>query len=191
MKKTPKIILILCLLLFFVLLIALFFNNIMQNDINPDRYNQIIDKASKKHNVPASLIKAVIWKESKFDPNVTGAAGEIGLMQIMPGAVEDWKKGTKTNKTPSKKELFNPELNIEIGSWYLAWTGKHWENYKSKLILQISEYNAGYGNVTKKWKPASPGDEVKLDNIKINSTKKYVRDVINKMKEYDNAKKSP
>lgn len=191
MKKTPKIILILCLLLFFVLLIALFFNNVMQNDINPDRYNQIIDKASKKHNVPASLIKAVIWKESKFDPNVTGAAGEIGLMQIMPGAVEDWKKGTKTNKTPSKKELFKPELNIEIGSWYLAWTGKHWENYKSKLILQISEYNAGYGNVTKKWKPASPGDEVKLDNIKINSTKKYVRDVINKMKEYDNAKKSP
>lgn len=143
-----------------------------------------IAEASAKHGIPQSLIKALIWRESKFDPQTIGKAGEIGLMQIMPGAVADWSKATG-NPAPSRKKLFIPKINIEIGTWYLAQAGKHWENYKSKEILQLSEYNAGYGNVTKNWKPKNPNTEVKLSDITIQSTRKYVESILEKKAEYE------
>ncbi len=144
--------------------------------------------ASQKHNVSPSLIRAIIWRESKFNPRVIGKAKEIGLMQITSGAVQDWCKANKKS-TPMRRSLFKPSLNIEIGTWYLARAGRHWDGYKSKEILQISEYNAGYGNITKNWKPKSPTNEVKLSDITISSTRKYVEDVLKKKAEYENSEK--
>ena len=143
-----------------------------------------ISAASQKYNVSPALIRAIIWKESKFNPRVVGKAKEVGLMQITAGAVEDWSNATK-QRVPSRRSLFKPSLNIEIGTWYLARAGKHWNGYRSREILQISEYNAGYGNVSKGWKPKSPGNEVKLSNITITSTRKYVEDVLKKKAEYE------
>ena len=148
------------------------------------RVDELIAKASAKHGVPPQLIKAIIWQETKFRPNMRGKAGEIGLMQIRPEtAVLEWQRGNKLSFTPTEAQLFDPETNIDIGTWYLAWTGKHWKGYKSQLILQIAEYNAGYGNA-RKWKPAKPETEVKLTDITIKSTRAYVENVTKKMKEY-------
>jgi len=155
---------------------------------NEHDYDGIIEKMAEKHGVPATLIKAVIWKESKFKPNIRGKAGEIGLMQLMPGAIEEWRRGTKTDNTPSEAKVFSPELNIEIGTWYLAWCGGHWADYKSSLILQLSEYNAGYGRV-KKWKPADKMAEVKITDITIPGTRRYITDILAKKAEYDKEKK--
>ncbi len=148
------------------------------------RVDELIAKASAKHGVSPQLIKAIIWQETKFRPNMRGKAGEIGLMQIRPEtAVLEWQRGNKLSFTPTEAQLFDPETNIDIGTWYLAWTGKHWKGYKSQLILQIAEYNAGYGNA-RKWKPAKPETEVKLTDITIKSTRAYVENVTKKMKEY-------
>ena len=143
-----------------------------------------IAEASARHGVPESLIRALIWRESKFNPRTVGKAGEIGLMQIMPGAVADWCSATG-NPAPSKKALFHPGNNIEIGTWYLAQAGRHWKDYRSREILQLSEYNAGYGNVSKNMKPKSPDDELKLSDITIPSTRKYVEDILAKKAEYE------
>ena len=146
--------------------------------------NELVSKASAKHGVPPQLIKAIIWRESKFKPNMRGKAGEIGLMQIRPEtAVIEWQKGNNISDVPSEKQLFDPETNIDIGTWYLAWTGKHWDGYKSQLMLQIAEYNAGYGNA-KKWKPNKPETEMKLKSITFKSTRAYVDSVMKKMKEF-------
>ncbi|MBQ7651539.1 MAG: transglycosylase SLT domain-containing protein [Victivallales bacterium] len=147
-----------------------------------------ISAASQKHNVSPALIRAIIWRESKFNPRVVGKAKEIGLMQITDGAVKDWSAATK-QRVSSRRSLFKPSLNIEIGTWYLARAAKHWNGYKSKEILQISEYNAGYGNVSKGWKPKSPDREVKLSDITISSTRKYVEDVLKKKAEYEKSEK--
>ncbi len=151
------------------------------------KYDPIIEAAAARHGVPPSLVKAIIWRESNFRPDVRGKAGEIGLMQLMPCAVDDWTRVNKAGRRPSEKELFNPELNIEIGAWYLSWTGRHWDGYKSRELLQISEYNAGYGGVTKNWKPALPDDELRPEDIKFSSTRKYVMDVLKKKKELEQA----
>ena len=144
--------------------------------------NAIADAAAVRNGVDPVLVKAIIWKESRYRVNAVGKAGEIGLMQLYGTAVSEWSRRTG-KAVPSRTELFRPETNIDIGVWYLSWTGKHWTGYKSALVLQISEYNAGYGNVSKYWKPKSPGDEVKLEQIGIKSTRIYVRDVMRRMEE--------
>ena len=143
-------------------------------------YDKIIRDAAARHGIEPELIKAVVWQESRFDPNVKGDRGEVGLMQIRPekGAVEEWRK-TYGATIRCKGILFRPELNIEIGSWYLARAMKNWSGYKYQYELALSEYNAGRRGM-RPWVPDSFDGKV-IDKITISSTKKYVQSV---MKQY-------
>ena len=53
-----------------------------------DKYDEIISKAAKKHDLAFPLIKALIKVESDFDPRAVSPMGAKGLMQIMPGNVK-------------------------------------------------------------------------------------------------------
>ena len=145
----------------------------------------VMIQAAQRNEVPLALLKAVIWKESRFKPNSRGSHGEIGLMQLMPIAIEQWRQDNKVSKTPSEQELFNPEVNVAIGAWYLAWCGRHWKGYRSQELLQVSEYNAGYRRVSTQWKPAKPQAEVPLSAITIKSTRKYTQAVLERRAYYE------
>ena len=70
--------------------------------------------------VDPALLKAVIWRESKYNASEIGGKGEIGLMQIMVDrAASDWAR-VKKYPLPSAGALYDPELNIEIGCAALA-----------------------------------------------------------------------
>ncbi|MBO5202223.1 MAG: transglycosylase SLT domain-containing protein [Lentisphaeria bacterium] len=85
-----------------------------------ESFDEIIEKAARRNNLPPELIRAVIWRESKFNRHTIGKDGEVGLMQIRPEtAVIDWARAKKRS-IPSKGALMDPALNIEIGSWYLG-----------------------------------------------------------------------
>ena len=51
-----------------------------RNDAPPDE----IDRAASLYNVPAELVRAVIWAESAGDAGAISHRGAIGLMQLMP-----------------------------------------------------------------------------------------------------------
>ena len=93
--------------------------------ISEAELDKLIDRVSKEEKVSPALLKAVVWKESKFDNRRVGKKGEIGLMQLMDGAVTDWARAKKRD-IPKKDDLFDPELNLEIGAWYLAWSSRLW-----------------------------------------------------------------
>ena len=83
-------------------------------------YDPIIREAARKYCIDSCLLKAVIWKESKFKQNARGGKGEVGLMQIRPTtAAKEW---TDVNHIdiPGEGILFYPRINIEIGAWYLS-----------------------------------------------------------------------
>lgn len=87
------------------------------------------------HGVPLDLARAVVKVESSGDPAALGAAGEIGLMQIMPATARllgfDGDLG----------ELFEPRTNLDYGLRYLA---KAYRLANGDLCGTILRYNAGH-----------------------------------------------
>ena len=146
------------------------------------RYDRIIAEAGKRNGVDPCLIKAVIWRESKFNAGEKGGKGEIGLMQIMPGrAASDWAR-VKKYSLPTAGALYDPELNIEIGSWYLGRALHRWSKFRNSTALALCEYNAGLTRA-KKWQPETGEGEV-ISRIKIASTKRYVKDILKRYNKY-------
>ena len=86
------------------------------------------------YGVDPALILAVIHAESSGDPNVLGARGESGLMQVK-SATASWMLGRPVNAA----DLRDPSLNIQAGTAYLAW--QQGRGYTLEDV--ISGYNAG------------------------------------------------
>jgi soluble lytic murein transglycosylase len=139
-------------------------------------YADEIREAAAKYDLPPELIRALIKKESRFNARATGKAGEVGLMQILPGgAVADWARVHKCDP-PSREQLFDVRTNLDIGCWYLSRAMRKWSNYRYAMHLALAEYNAGAKN-TARWKPADPKDEV-LPRIDFPGTKEYVSEIM-------------
>lgn len=141
-------------------------------------------EASLKHGVDRELILAVIWRESKFDPLAKGAAGERGLMQIMPAAADDYVKFQKMNSF-NYDDLFDPEINVSTGSWYLGRAIKRWEGRDNPIPFALAEYNAGRRHALR-WAEGSEEmtAEEFIENIDFPTTKDYINTIIKKYEEY-------
>ena len=146
------------------------------------QYDNIITIIARQYSIDPLLVKAVIWRESDFNPNAVGTKGEIGLMQLMmKSSVKDWATHKK-RREPERGVVFNPWLNIEIGTWYLAWCRQQWRGYGNKEALALATYNAGYSNV-KKWIPEKYQGNI-IELIKFPSTKNYVLSIMKKYQLY-------
>ncbi|MFH0702802.1 MAG: lytic transglycosylase domain-containing protein [bacterium] len=104
---------------------------IAKNDVE-----NLVKSAAKKFNIDERLILAIIKQESNFNPNAVSSAGAKGLMQLMPGTAS--KLGVNNP--------FDPVQNIEGGVKYLKGLI---DKYRGNLVLALSAYNAGSGNVSK------------------------------------------
>jgi soluble lytic murein transglycosylase-like protein len=96
----------------------------------------LIYHQSKKFDVDESLVKAVIFTESYFNPNATSKKGASGLMQLMPATAEKY----------GVKDLYNPRQNIIAGIQHLKYL---LSRYPYKLKFAIAAYNAGENAVDK------------------------------------------
>jgi len=66
------------------------------------KYTPLIEEIAARHGVSPNLVKALIWKESCFNEKAVGSHGEVGLMQIMPGAITEWANRTHPKFKPTK-----------------------------------------------------------------------------------------
>ncbi len=118
-------------------------------------YHQMVMNAAQQHGVPASLIHAVIQKESGYNPGATSKRHARGLMQITP------ETGRFVGVRDSHR-LYDPQTNINAGAAYL----KYLMDMHDTVDEVLAAYNSGPGNV-RKYKGVPPFRE----------TKRYVRDV--------------
>ncbi len=103
-------------------------------------YDAILKAEGEKYNIDWRLVAALIFHESKFNPNARAFGGAYGLMQFMPGT------GPKFGVYPTS----TPEVQIQGGYKYLSRITKLWtrikdEEERNKFIL--ASYNAGAGHI--------------------------------------------
>ena len=99
---------------------------------------------AREHDLDPALIAAVIYQESKFRPSAKSSSGAIGLMQLTPATAQRDRDphGGSAFRT---SDLYNPEINIRYGAWYLD---NLFKKYGSERLV-LAAYNAGQGNVDK------------------------------------------
>lgn len=149
------------------------------------RFDTYIETAARRHGLPPALVKAVIWQESRFDPDVRGSAGEIGLMQIREPAAREW---ATAEKIPNFRHemIFDPGANTLCGAWYLARALKRYPKTDHPLPYALADYNAGRGNVLKWMKgEAATKSAVFIEQIGFPSTKKYVLNILARQEGYE------
>jgi soluble lytic murein transglycosylase-like protein len=103
-----------------------------RSDAPPDE----IDRAAAVHNIPAELVRAVIWAESAGDAGAISTAGAIGLMQLMP----------RTAGEMYVEDPVDPAQNIMGGTRYLRWLANQ---FNGDMVLTLAAYNAGPDAVRK------------------------------------------
>jgi soluble lytic murein transglycosylase-like protein len=102
-------------------------------------YGYIIRSVAARYGVPEKRLRAMIIAESSVEATATGAAGERGLLQLMPAALADVNRSYGLNFT--WEDMYVPERNIEAGAAYL--TLKYREAGSWDAATQC--YNVGYG----------------------------------------------
>jgi soluble lytic murein transglycosylase len=147
--------------------------------ISPARFQQydsLIGSVAAEHHLDPMLLKAVVWRESRFDPQKYGTAGERGLMQVSEKAAKEWARENKIDNF-QVEELFEPKTNLEAGAWYLQRAFQHWETQPDPLPFALAEYNAGPSRA-QRWAGGSDTTAISkkdfLANIDFPGTRKYV-----------------
>lgn len=151
--------------------------------VSPARFHQhdaLIRAVAAEHQLDHMLVKALVWRESRFDAQKFGNAGERGLMQVSEKAAGEWARDAKKDDF-RVEELFDPKTNLEAGTWYLRHAIEHWQNQADPVPFALAEYNAGASRALR-W---AGGDDTKavaektfLAKIDFPGTRKYVDSII-------------
>ncbi len=131
----------------------------------PLAYEHVIRGHARNYELDAALIAAVIYRESKFDPDARSRSGAIGLMQLLP----DTARGIAVHTGGRDfvvEDLLDPEINVRYGSFYLRRLLRKYEDER----LALAAYNAGQANVDE-WLAAD-------GEIAFAETRQYVDEIV-------------
>jgi soluble lytic murein transglycosylase len=136
-------------------------------------------RAAARTGVKPDLLLSLARQESLFDPTARSIADARGVMQLLPSTAQ--KVAARSGIPQSRLDLYDPALNIELGS----------ANLKLLLALfngnqfrTIAAYNAGEEAV-QRWDARYPGpDDEWVENIEYAETRNYVKKVVGGIREY-------
>jgi peptidoglycan lytic transglycosylase len=140
--------------------------------------------AARRYGLEPALIKAVVWRESRFNPAVRGNAGELGLMQLQEPAAQEWADAEHLTNFEHITCL-DPGTNTMAGTWYLRKLIRRYRQTDDPLPYALADYNAGRGNVLK-WNKGSAqtNPAIFIDQIGFPTTKIYVKEVLQRYHHY-------
>jgi soluble lytic murein transglycosylase len=141
----------------------------------PLPYRDLTFKYARAYNQDPYLLAAMMKAESNFDNRAVSARGARGLMQIMPETGQSVASALGySNFSPD--QLFEPEININIGAWYLADLDNE---FYGNVILMLAAYNGGRGNVREWVSDTEKSGGIKtFDQIPFPETRYYVKKVL-------------
>ena len=137
----------------------------------PAYYIDLIRRQADERGIDPLLMLSLIRQESLFNTFATAAAGEKGLMQVIPPTAQyiaeqlGWRDY-------QHKDLFRPYAGIAFGAFYID---EQLNRFDRNALVALAAYNAGPGRAYD-WNALSGGDpDLFMTTITIDSTRHYVQ----------------
>ena len=163
------------------------------------RYDSLIANEAARYGVDKDLVWSIAYEESYFRPWKDGQDGEIGMMQVTPGALSDWAaengSAATQQRTANAPESFlrDPERNIQIACWYLHRASEDYpNNMPDREARMLAAYNAGRKRAID-WNRVPEGapplnEQQFIDRIDIASTRAYVTSILKRYRQVKSAR---
>lgn len=140
----------------------------------PAAYRDSFLKWAEVNQVDPYLLMGIARRESAFNPRAASPVGARGLMQLMPGTADHVARELGIS-APSTAELFEPQVNIQLGSTYIR---SMLERYRGNRIAATAAYNAGPHRVDR-WLATAPREFDRfVESIPFRETRDYVQAVL-------------
>ena len=182
-RTENKIKLALLVLLLLTVSVIIIYNavSLVLQTVYPRSYSEEISRNSEIYDLDEALLYALIETESGFDKNAVSSVGAKGLTQITPETFQ-WLQ-TKTGESYEDDALFDPEVSVKYGAFFLRYLLDEFGDTKTALAA----YHAGRGRVNE-WlsDPRYSSDGKKLDVIPYNDTDFYAEKVLKVRERYCN-----
>jgi soluble lytic murein transglycosylase len=153
----------------------------------PTEYEKSIARESTGLGISPHWIRSVIRQESTFRPDAKSTSNALGVMQLLPATGSDLAREFKLKDFQVPESLLNPDINIKLGSAYLA---RMVHGFSGNVPLGLAAYNAGPARL-KRWlssradlagldkqASSSPEVEVWMDELPWDETSFYVKAIL-------------
>ena len=142
--------------------------------VYPVLVREALIESSKENGLDPALVASLIRQESNFNPGATSPVGARGLMQLMPSVGRTLAR-SKGIAGYSDESLYDPEINIRLGTTHLAALLRRTSN----LERVLAAYNAGESRVARWITKAGASDpEIFTERIPFVETRDYVRSIV-------------
>jgi soluble lytic murein transglycosylase len=140
----------------------------------PLPYRTPLERYTMEHSVDIYLMAGLIRQESEFDPQAVSVAKARGLTQIEPSTGRDLARRLKL--TYSLAKLFQPEFNLQLGTYYFSWLTKQ---LNGNTEAALASYNAGMSRA-KTWLTWNEYKEPAefIETVPITQTHDYIQAVL-------------
>lgn len=110
----------------------------------PTAYQKYVSYYAHKYHLQETLIYSIIRTESRFNPNAQSHVDARGLMQITQETFEWIKSKIAPQESLTFDDLYDPEINIRFGAYFLAFC---MQKYEQDISTAAAAYHSGMGKV--------------------------------------------
>ena len=128
----------------------------------PNKYASELNAAADEFELDRTLVRAVVWAESKFDKTAKSDKGAAGLMQLMPETFDECAAALLLKS--DERQIYDTRASLRCGCYYLSLMLDRFDGDERAALMA---YNAGEANA----KRFLRGDEV------FPETQKYLSDI--------------
>ena len=140
----------------------------------PLPYRAPLERYTQQNDVDIYVMAGLIRQESEFNPQAVSVAKARGLTQIEPSTGKDLARRLKV--TYSLPKLFQPEFNLQLGTYYFSWLTKQ---LNGNTEAALASYNAGMSRARTwlKWNEYQEPAEF-IETVPIAQTHEYIQAVL-------------
>ena len=135
---------------------------------------------SRGGGVEPALVYSVMREESGYRPTALSVAGARGLLQLMPDTAARLARQAGLPE-PSPESLFDPRVNLDLGSRYLV---QLLARFDGRISAAVASYNAGPEAVSRWVEGSTLADDEWVESIPYEQTRAYTKRVLRSLNAY-------